>query len=832
MRYIILLITIQILSLNIFSQIVNETEIKSKLKKASNNQAFIENKGQWNDEVLYLSKVNGANVWITKSGVVYDYFQMELVEQDTSQSLLDKKLQRFDRRRDTQPNYNICGHIFKMELQNGNQEPTSNGVGKKETYYNYFLGNDKSKWASNVSLYNEVIVEDLYEGISARYYYEGNSIRYDYIADAGADISQIRMNYDGQDDITVNSLGELLIQTSLGEIKHNKIYAYQEIDNQKIEIKCKFKQNSESQFSFELGEYNKDFTLVIDPIVWSTFIGGSDNDISNCIVLDEEDNIYIAGSTVSKNYPTSKGAYDISYQIGTVSGSTDVFVSKLSSEGSTLLYSTYIGGGDNDKAFGIALDKSSNIYISGNTRNDKILYPTTKGAFNETISGDYDCFISKLSSDGSELLYSTIIGGNKFDAPWGICLDKSNNVYITGITNSNNYPVSNNAYQKIYNDGLNSSRLDIFISKLSSDGSRLLFSTYLGSDGDDWSSGICLDESNNIYIVGQTYQEGVSSNMKSYPTTKNAYDNNRYNNSKSAVISKLSSDGSKLLFSTYLGGNDWDSGSAICLDSYSNVYVAGRTSSINFPTTKNAFDDSYNQKNTDEGNDLFVSKLSSDGSRLLYSTFIGGNDDEYISGICIDNSNNLYLTGTTSSFDFPLTESLNDELKNDNALFVSKLSANGNSLLYSAIFLLGQGDYPSAIELDNSKNVCLTGRSSIPDFLTTIGAYDDTYNGYIDSFLFKLDLTISGVHSNQNRDFELDIIYEGSDIFAKFNSKTINSELRIFSLDGALISSKIIDNSVGNNRVNLKANELKSGTYIVQIISGQEIYSEKFVVAK
>jgi len=225
---------------------------------SQDNQVFIENKGQWADEVLYLSKVNGANVWITKSGVIYDYFQMTEIK-DTllnkhNKTHLDPMLD--PRMGDEMPNYSIKGHVIKMELVNANQSPSPSGFNKSETYYNYFIGNDKNKWASNVPLFNEVTVNNIYEDISVKYYFDGSSIRYDYIAEAGADISQIKMNYEGQDDISVSPDGELIIGTSLGEIKHNKIFAYQEIDNEKIEIECRFVENGQNIFNFEMGDYN------------------------------------------------------------------------------------------------------------------------------------------------------------------------------------------------------------------------------------------------------------------------------------------------------------------------------------------------------------------------------------------------------------------------------------------------------------------------------------------------------------------------------------------------------------------------------------------------
>jgi len=812
MKKLLLILAIQFIALNVFSNEINEELIKSNFNKSKNNQVFIENKGQWDSNVLFLTKTNGANVWITKSGVTYDYYQMSKVEtvksnnpklNSTKNHLKDEEM----------PKYNIKGHIFKMQLENVKENPIPIGFEKKITKFNYFLGNDKNSWASNVSLCNEVVVEDLYDGISARYYFDSGTVRYDYILEVGADVSQLVMKFEGQDEVTVTDEGELLIKTSIGEIKHNKIFAYQEVNNEKIEIECSFFESKTNQFNFELGEYDTSKPIIIDPLIWSTFIGGGADEFSNSIELDYNDNVIITGFTKSSDFPTASGIYDETHN----GGGWDVFVSKISNDGSSLLWSTFIGGTNNDGAAKIAFDDNNNLILTGST--GSIDFPITSNAFDKTYNGeDYDAFVSKLSNDGSSLIWSTFIGGEETEFGTGLTIDNLGNVIITGMTGSVEYPTTPGTFNETYNGGI----FDIFVSKLSNDGSSLLWSSFLGGSNVDESAfgnGLTLDDSGNIILTGKT-------GSVNFPVSNGAYNEN-YDGDNVVFVCKLSNDGSSLLWSTFIGNGG--SPSDVAIDNKGNVIITGGTG-FNFPTTKGAYDEKHNNNW-----DVYVSKLSSNGSSLIWSTFIGGYESEFPTALEIDDSGNIFVTGHTESSIYPTTKGVFDEtFNNDYDGFISKLSNDGSSLLWSSFIGGSSFDKVNDLVIDNIGNVIISGYTNSTDFPTTNGAYNETYNGSdSDVFVskFKIEDMSSSVVSKEADD-EISIVYQENKIFARYFNDYTKSVINVYSLNGDLVFSKIISGSIGYNLFDLKAELLTSGFYVVKINAGKRILNGKFINIK
>ncbi|MFB3895245.1 MAG: SBBP repeat-containing protein, partial [bacterium] len=374
-------------------------------------------------------------------------------------------------------------------------------------------------------------------------------------------------------------------------------------------------------------------------LIYSTFLGGSEVDVGNDITIDTSGNTYIIGYTSSTDFPTSINAIETSYRGGTY----DVLISKLSEDGSTLLYSTFLGGSGSDWGTAIELDTLGNVVITGYTESAN--YPVTANALSTTNHGQNDSFISKLSSDGSSLIYSTYLGGSSIDISNDLALDTAGNIYITGKTTSSDFPVTPGAIDTTYSDTI--PLYDVFVSKLSADGSSLLYSTYLGGPSyifGDYGNAITVDNDGKAYIVGRT-------DSSKFPTTPGAFDTT-YNGSNDVYVSKINNTGTALIFSTFLGGSGSDSGEDIKLDKSGNIYIVGYTSATNFPTTPGAWDTTYNGGIFD----CFISKLNATGSVLLYSTYFGGSDRDQDIHLAIDNQNCVYIAGyTASSTDFPIT---------------------------------------------------------------------------------------------------------------------------------------------------------------------------------
>ncbi len=450
---------------------------------------------------------------------------------------------------------------------------------------------------------------------------------------------------------------------------------YQEVDGIRQAVPGQFRLLGQDEVGFQMGAYDASLPLTIDPVlVYSTYLGGVGNDNVPAISVDGSGNAYIIGTTDSNNFPTTNGAYQTNFS------GKGVFVAKLNATGTGLIYSTYLGGND-DVNFGnaIAVDGAGNAYITGYTQSSN--FPTTNGALQTTHSNDGgkgDAFVTKLNATGSLLIYSTYLGGNFYDNGQAIAVDGSGDAYITGSTGSTNFPTTTGAYQTSY--------ASTFITKLNPTGTALIYSTFLGGNSGNVAYGVAVDDSGNAYVTGSTGMD--------FPTTTGAFQTSHANNAgggDDAFISKLNPTGTALLYSTFLGGTGEDVGQSVAVDGSGNAYVTGYTSSTKFPVTTGAY-----ETNLGGGNiSAFVTKLNAAGTSLIYSTYLAGNGREYGYGIAVDGNGDAYVTGQTSSTNFPITSgafqtSHASDGGADDA-FVTKLNPTGTALMYST-YLGGDGE--------------------------------------------------------------------------------------------------------------------------------------------
>lgn len=688
-----------------------------------NDRCFlIENKGQWPEEVKYLSKIDGMNAWITDFGVVYDYYH--IIREKKPEDPFDKF--KMHHHQSDDDNTRIKGHVVRAVLDGVSTKAKAIGNGKQEGYYNYFIGNDPDKWASEIGLFNEVEIQDIYDGIDIRYYYENGLVRYDYKVSAGADLSKIQFHLEGADGFNIDNEGELLIRTSIGDVRHGRLFAYQMDRGMEQKVECRFELKGEGAIGIMAMGYDRTKELIIDPLVYSTFIGGAEFESCRTIALDNDSNVYISGYTRSPNYPTTAGAYDQ----GNNNYNKSVFVTKLNASGAELVYSTFIEGRSEDLSWDIDVDSDGNAYITGYT--ESIDFPTTTNAFDRNHVGTVEIFITKLNTSGTDLVYSTFIGGKSYEYGYGISIDPDGNAYITGSTFSVDYPTTTGAYDNSHNDSYYGN--DAFITKLNSDGTGLVYSTFIGGESDDRGYAIAIDYSGNAYITG--YSE--SSN---YPAVTNAYDET-YNGGQDAFVTKLNADGTELIYSTFIGGVDDEYGDAIEVDNNGNVYVTGDTKSTDYPTTTGSYDETHNGVR-----DVFVTKLNGDATDLVYSTYIGGLDIDGGTSIAIDQNGYAYVTGYSKSTNFPTSSDAYDQTHNgDSDVFITGLDVSGTILIYSTF--IGGTNWESSydISLDEHRNVYLTGDTSSPDYPVTSNSYDqdinDTgeYTGASDAFVTKLHI--------------------------------------------------------------------------------------------
>jgi len=430
--------------------------------------------------------------------------------------------------------------------------------------------------------------------------------------------------------------------------------------------------------------------------------------------------VYVTGYTRSINYPITIGAYGTSHN-----GSWDVFVSRLDANLSTLQASTFIGGGSDDKAFSLALDSLGRVYVTGLTWSTD--YLTTTGAYDTSHNGGPDVFVSRLDADLTHLQASTFIGGGGNDEAFSLALDSSGRVYVTGWTSPGNYPTTTGAYDRSYNGSR-----DVFVSRLDANLSTLQASTFIGGGSGESGYSLALDSAGRVYVTGQT-------SSGNYPTTPGAYDTS-HNGSWDVFVSRLDADLSTVEASTFIGGEDYDDGSSLALDSSGRIYVAGETESTEYPTTTGAYDTSHNG-----GPDVFVSRLDANLTTLQASTFIGGGDDDYGHSLALDSAGRVYIAGETESTEYPTTPGAYDTSHNGGSdVFVSRLDANLTTLQASTFIGGGDGDYGSSLALDGSGRVYVTGTTYSTDYPTKPRAYDTSYNGDGDVFVSRLDADLAG----------------------------------------------------------------------------------------
>jgi hypothetical protein len=441
-------------------------------------------------------------------------------------------------------------------------------------------------------------------------------------------------------------------------------------------------------------------------LIYSTYVGGNVADSFTAIAVDFAGFAYLTGNTASSNFPVTAGAFQTA-GIGDIDG----VVTKLGPGGNSVVYSTYLGGSDNDFPIGIAIDNSGNAYITGSTSSTD--YPTVS-PFQNALSGTSDAFITILNSAGSGLNYSTYYGGSADDGGAGITTS-STALYVAGFTSSSNFPVTGGVAQ-----GTSGGSNDAFVLKFNLSGSTRLFSTYLGGTGDDFSTAIALDTSGNPHIAGYT--------TGSFPTTGGAFQTAFGGGTDDAFAAELNSTGTTVVYATYLGGSASDEAFGITTDPSGNAYVTGLTASAGpssaFPTTFGAFQTTFGGTQ-----DAFISKLNVAGTSLVYSTFLGGSGTEVGSAITLDNFNDAFVTGKTGSTNFPITSgAVQQNLAGGTDVFISGFNATGTSLL-SSTYLGGPGnDFGKGIALDSNGDIFVAGGAR-QNFRTTADAFQPFYAG-------------------------------------------------------------------------------------------------------
>lgn len=696
--------------------------------------SFEANHGQTDGQVKFLSRTSGYTLFLTGDEAVLalrgNKARTGAPKGVTGSAEFPVPLKRYpvtkhDTKPDTKPSNpeTFAGGVLRMKLRNANAAAKVTGVDEQAGKTNYFLGNDPKKWRTNVPTYAKVKYEGIYSGIDLVYYgnvYYGNQrqLEYDFIVAPGADPSRIAFDIRGAKRIRRDAHGELVFEVGDDEIRWHQPVVYQEKNGRRQPIDARYAVSGygvtgKDRVTFELAKYDPSRTLYIDPLIYSTYLGGSGDDDGNGIAVDSTGSAYITGQTASTNFPTMDPMQPAN------GGSYDAFVTKLNPAGSAMVYSTYLGGSSVDYGYGIAVDSAGDAYVAGATASTD--FPTMN-PLQAVIGGGLDAFVAVLNPAGSALIYSTYLGGSGDDVGLAIALDTSDHAYVTGSTLSADFPTCN-PLQGTFAGGNNT---NAFVAEINSSGSALVYSTYLGGNGPDVGNGIAVDSNGDAYVAGQTLSPNFPT-MNPFQSTDQGQ--------SSAFVSKISAGGTALAYSTYLGGSGYDLAYAIAVDSSGDAYVAGSTGSTNFPTV-NPLQQVYGGG----AFDAFITEFNPSGSALVYSTYLGGKLEDDGNGITVDSSGNVYLTGYTLSTNFPLQNPFQKRLAGAGDVFVSKISANGAALTYSS-YLGGSGDDTGAgIAVDSSGYAYITGNTGSTNFPTENPVQPVYGGGPNDAFVTKIDV--------------------------------------------------------------------------------------------
>jgi hypothetical protein len=659
--------------------------------------------------------------------------------------------------------------VLRMALAHANANASVAGTDLLPGKSNYFIGNDPSKWHRNIAQFAKVRYQDVYPGVDVVYYGNQGRLEYDVEVAPNADPNQVAMQFPGTEKLSLNPQGELLIATGDGEVRMQAPKIYQKVGEQQKPVNGRFVLRAANEVGFEIADYDRSRTLVIDPVlVYSTYLGGSGNEAcsaitgtgvqSRCpaIAVDGAASAYIAGATTSTNFPLVTGATPFQ---STLNGTANVFVTKLDSTGTTILFSTYIGGNGIDLTGGIVVDSSFNVDITGTTTSSN--FPTLLGFQDTPVSAGTHAFVTQLHFDGASIVYSTYLSGNGTDTSTGIAVDyRSHVVYVTGTTSSNNFPVFPNpgAFQTA--PGATNQFFLASIDTTSAGNLSLLYSTYLGgstpSTGVAVGGGIAVDINSStpgVYITGGTDFSNMPAlnSFQSYKAGKDVF------LAKFTFFPKQINTPPALSYLTYLGGSGDDIGNSVAVDNSFIAYVTGSTTSTDFgqPTTTGtpAFQPAYGGG----ASDAFVAKVSSIPCTsasstvcLSYFTYLGGSGQDVGTDLAVDAVQGARVTGWTNSPVFPTIinplPTFGSALNGGTDAFVARIDTTASTATatsYSTSFLGGSGnDAGTGIANDPSSNAYVTGETASPNF-PTMTPFQGTPSGLSDAFVTKIGPKVS-----------------------------------------------------------------------------------------
>jgi MYXO-CTERM domain-containing protein len=565
------------------------------------------------------------------------------------------------------------------------------------TRSSYFIGNDPARWRTDVPSFGRVTYTGVAAGVDEVFHGDGSTLEYDFVVAPGASPRTVDVAFDGADRLTLDAEGALSIRVGRSVLVQPRPRVYQRVRGQEVAVAGGYRLTGRASVAFDVGAYDTAVPLIIDPVLaYATYLGGSGDDYGYGIAVDGTGAMYITGFTTSIDFPTRSP-----YQ-AVATGNDDVFVAKLDPTGTSLVYATYIGGDHGAYGYAITVDSAGSAYVVGAT--DSTDFPAT-GGFQRSLAGGLDAFVVKLAPTGSALTYATYLGGSSDETGYGVALDAAGEAFVTGTTSSSDLR-THTGVQPTFGGVA-----DAFLAKLDASGDKLVYATFLGGSQEDEARGVAVDASGAAYVAGFTSSPDFAT-----AAPFQALENGAVN----AFVAKVDPSGGSLAYATYLGGSEVDMAGAIAVDGAGAAYVTGSTTSFDFPT-KAAYQ--HAPASVSGGATAFVTKLDATGAALVYSTYLGGTGGDVAHAVAVTAAGDAVVAGATGSTDFP---TLNAPQATNNAranpggtnAFVTELDATGATLVYSTYVGGSLGDSATAIALGVSGDAYVTGYTTSPDFPT------------------------------------------------------------------------------------------------------------------
>jgi hypothetical protein len=610
------------------------------------------------------------------------------------------------------------GRLVRLRWLGAAAKPAFRGEGEQAARSHYFAGRDADAWLRDVPGYDKVRAAAVYPGIDLVLYGRDGSLEFDFAVAAGADPGAIRFGVEGADRVALD--GDALA-VAIGDttLRLAAPIAYQEIGGARRTVAARYALAVDGQVRVALGAYDRRVPLVIDPVLgYSTYLGGTGFDIVHTAAVDAQGQLVIAGRTSSTDFPLASPLFSTK-----TSGYT-AFVAKLTAGGNQLLWSTFLGGARTLSGFdqmGVSLDHAGNVVVVGETNDTH--FPI-QNAYQSTLGGDHDAFVTKLTPKGDGLVFSTYLGGSDEDYGRGVAFDAEGTISVVGITFSTDFP-THNPIQPSRNGGS-----DAFVARFYGDGTPI-FATYLGGSALEWGYEVAASTLGETVVVGYT-------ESSDFPTTSGAYQED-FGGGSDAFVTRFTADGQSRVYSTYVGGTDFEEALGVALDLDGNAYVVGWTKSTDFPTV-NAF------QSTPQGGDYdgFALKLDTTGANLLYSTRLGGSGVDFAYTVTVDYDRYATISGVTTSTNFPTVQPVQATAGGMEDGFVARLSPTGNGLSFSTYLGGSLQEDPfgmsMGIAVDQNGQIYLAHTTASTNYpiATTVPILQGTNKGGLDGAITKI----------------------------------------------------------------------------------------------